>query len=84
MLRELLSNLIGRHTNNGVLTGIEVLRKLEEFYADGAFFQGAGRTADCVLDNVLKEFPTPLARAKRRALQQMIEFRTYILFALTC
>jgi hypothetical protein len=81
MLSELLSHLIGRHTNYSVLTRVEVLRKLEEFYADRAFFESAGRTPDCVLDDVFKEFPASLARAKRRALQQTVEFRPHILFA---
>jgi hypothetical protein len=53
VLSELLSHLIGRHTNYGVLTRIEVLRKLEEFYADRAFFESAGRTPNGVLDDVL-------------------------------
>ena len=81
MLSELLSYFIGRHTNDGVLTGIEVLRKLEEFYADRAFFESAGRTVNRVLDDVLEELPASLARAKRRALQQTIEFRPYGLLA---
>jgi hypothetical protein len=72
MLSKLLSHLIGRHTNYGVLTRIEVLRKLEEFYSDRAFFERAGRTANRVPDDVLKELPTSLARAKRSALQQTI------------
>jgi len=72
MLSKLLSYLIGRHTNYGVLTRIEVLRKLEEFYSDRAFFERAGRTANRVPDDVLKELPTSLARAKRSALQQTI------------
>src|ERR1019366_1505168 len=54
VLSELLSHLIGRHTNYGVLTRIEVLRKLEEFYADRAFFESAGRTPNGVLDDVLR------------------------------
>ena len=81
MLSELLSYLIGRHTNDGVLARIEVLRKLEEFYADRAFFESAGRTADRVLDDVLQELPASLARAKRRTLQQTIEFRPHVLLA---
>jgi len=64
-----------------VLTRIEVLRKLEEFYTDRAFFDCAGRTLDCVLDDVLKEFPATLARAKGRALQQTSEFRPNVLFS---
>jgi hypothetical protein len=81
MLGELLSHFIGRHANNGVLTRIEVLRKLEEFYTDRAFFESAGRTPDCVLDDVFKEFAAALARAKRWALQQTSEFRLDVLFA---
>jgi hypothetical protein len=81
MLSQLLSHFIGRHTNYCVLTRIEVLRKLEEFYADRAFFESAGRTSDCMLDDVLKEFPASLARAKRRARQETIEFRPHVLFA---
>src|ERR1035437_2251733 len=73
MLSKLLSYLIGRHTNYGVLTRIEVLRKLEEFYSDRAFFERAGRTANRVPDDVLKELPTSLARAKRSALQRSEE-----------
>jgi hypothetical protein len=72
MLGELLSHLIGRHANYCVLAGIEVLRKLEEFYTDRAFFESARRTPDCVLDDVLKEFPAALARPERRALKQAI------------
>jgi hypothetical protein len=81
MLSEFLSHLIGRHTNYGVLTRVEVLRKLEEFYTDRAFFESASRAPDCVLDDVLKEFAAALARPKRRALQQTREFRSNILFA---
>jgi hypothetical protein len=77
MLSKLFSDLVRRHTNYGVLTGIEVLRKLEEFYTDRAFFERAGRTANRALDDVLKELPTSLARAKRRTLQQTIEFRPH-------
>jgi hypothetical protein len=77
MLGKLLAYLIGRHTNSGVLARIEVLRKLEEFYTDRAFFERAGRTANRVLDDVLKELPTSLARAKRRTLQQTIELRPH-------
>jgi hypothetical protein len=77
MLGKLLSYLIGRHTDDRVLTRIEVLRKLEEFYTDRAFLESAGRTANRVLDDVLKELPTSLARAKRRTLQQTIEFRPH-------
>src|ERR1039458_5652050 len=80
-LSELLSYFIGSHTNYGVLTRIEVLRKLEEFYADRAFFERAGRTANRVLDDILKELPASFARAKRGALQQTIEFRPYCLRA---
>jgi hypothetical protein len=74
MLSEFLSDLIGRHPNYGVLARIEVLRKLKEFYADGAFFQSAGRPINRVSDDVFKELPTSLARAKGRTLQQTIEF----------
>jgi hypothetical protein len=81
MLGKLLSHLIGRHTNYGVLTRIEVLRKLEEFYTDRAFFERAVRTANRVLDDVLQELPASLARAKRRTLQQTNEFRLYGPFA---
>lgn len=77
MLGKLLPYLIGRHTNYGVLTRIEVLRKLEEFYTDRAFLERAGRTANDVLDDVLKELPASLARAKRSTLQQTIEFRPH-------
>ena len=72
MLSKLLSYLIGRHTDDGVLTRIEVLRKLEEFYTDRAFFESAARTANRVLDDVLKELPASLARAKRRTLQRRL------------
>jgi hypothetical protein len=72
MLSELFSYLVGRHTNDRVLARIEVLRKLEEFYTDRAFFERAGRTANRVLDDVFKELPASFARAKRRTLQQTI------------
>ena len=81
MLSELLSHLVRRHTNDGVLARIEILRKLEEFYADRALFESAGRTPDGVLDDVFKEFPASLARAKRWTLQQTIELRLHFLFA---
>jgi hypothetical protein len=72
MLSKLFSYLVGRHTNDRVLARIEVLRKLEEFYTDRAFFERAGRTANRVLDDVFKELPASFARAKRRTLQQTI------------
>jgi hypothetical protein len=72
MLSELFSYLIGRHTDDRVLARVEVLRKLEEFDTNRAFFERAGRTANRVLDDVLKELPASLARAKRRTFQQTI------------
>jgi hypothetical protein len=74
MLSKFFSYLIGRHTNDRVLARIEVLRKLEEFYTDRAFFERPVRTANRVLYDVLKELPASLARAKGRTLQQTIEF----------
>jgi hypothetical protein len=81
MLSKFFSYLIGRHTNDRVLARIEVLRKLEEFYTDRAFFERAVRPANGVLDDVLQELPASLARPKRRTLQQTTEFRLYGAFA---
>jgi hypothetical protein len=81
MLSQLLSYLVGRHTDDGVLTSIEVPRKLEEFDPDRAFFESAGRTANRVLNYVLEELLASLARAKGRTFQQPADFRPYLLFA---
>jgi len=79
-LRQFLPHLIGRHTNDGVLAGIEVLRELEKFHPDRALFQSAGRTPERVLDYVCKKFPAALTGTKRGALQKASEFRLNVLF----
>ena len=81
MLSQLLSYLIGRHADNGVLTRIEVLRKLEKFYAYRAFFENSGRTTDCMHNDVLQELPASLAGTKRRTIQQATEFRPHVLLS---
>jgi hypothetical protein len=74
VLCELLPYLIGRYAYNGVLTRIEIRRKLEKFHSEAPFFESAARPLDRVVDDVLEELPAPLAGAKRRAFQQTIEF----------
>ena len=81
MLGKFLAHLVGGHTDDSVLAGIEVLRELEQLDADVAFFKGAVRTVDGVLNDVLQELPASLAGAKGIALQQAIEFRPHGLLA---
>jgi hypothetical protein len=77
VLRQFLSYFISRYPDYGVLTCIEIEGKLEEFHPERALFESAVRTADRVVDDVLKELPASLAGAKRRALQQAMEFRPH-------
>ena len=47
------------NADDGVLAGIEILRKLEDLDADGAFLESAPGPANGVLDDVLEELPGP-------------------------
>ncbi len=73
--------LIGGYADDSVLPCVEILRKLEEFHTDRAFFERAVRSANRVLDDVLEELLASLAGAKRGAIQQAIQFSPYISLA---
>jgi hypothetical protein len=75
LLCKLLAHFVGGHTNDRVLTGIEILWKLEDLHANGAFLESASRPAYGVNDDVLEELPASLARAKGGSLQQTGQFR---------
>src|ERR1017187_2765154 len=77
VLRQFLPYFVSRDPDYGVLTCIKIEGKLKEFHPERALFQSAVRTADRVVDNVLKELPTSLARAKRRASEQAMELRPH-------
>ena len=74
VLSELLSDFIRGYAHNGVLAGIEILRKLKKTDSDRALFEGADRTGNRALNDVLQKLAASLAGAKRRTLQQAIEF----------
>src|ERR1041385_4491351 len=77
VLGELLADFVRGHADNGVLAGIEILRKLEKLDADGTLFERAARTGHGVLNDIAQELPASLAGAKRGALQQAVEFRPH-------
>ena len=79
VLGKLLANFIRRDTHNRVLASVKILRKREELHSDGTFLQGAARTVDGVLNDVIQELLAPFAVSKRAAFQQTSEFGPHLL-----
>ncbi|HWC97367.1 MAG TPA: hypothetical protein VG456_11470 [Candidatus Sulfopaludibacter sp.] len=79
VLGQFLPNLVGGYADNGVLAGIEILRKLEDLDSNRTFFECPRWTIDRILNDVLKELTASLARAKGAAFQQTIELRPDLL-----
>ena len=75
VLSEPFSNFIGCHADNGVLSSIEIRRKLEELDSDRALFEIAAGPVKRVADDVFEELLASVAGPKSSALQQTIEFR---------
>jgi hypothetical protein len=73
VLGELFADFVGGHSDNGVLPGVKILRKLEELDADRALFQCTAGTVNGVFDDVLEELSTSFAAAKGWTFEQTVE-----------
>jgi hypothetical protein len=74
VLCKFLSDFVRGYADDGVLAGIEILRKLKNLDTNGTLFEGAARTGNRVLNGIIQKLAASLAGAKRRALQQAMEF----------
>src|SRR3954447_3514414 len=75
VLGQLLPNFTGGNSNNSMLTGIEVMRKLEEVHSDRALFESDLRSTHRVLDDVGEEVSATSACAKSSTLEYMSKLR---------
>ena len=77
LLRQLLPDLVGRHPDDGSLSGIEILRESKEFDSDQPFLQSTDRAGHRVLNDILQVLAASLAIAEGSALQQATEFQSH-------
>ena len=74
VLCEFLSDFVRGYTDDGVLAGIETLRKLKNLDTNRTLFEGAAWTGNRVLNDIVQKLAASFAGAKRGALKQAMEF----------